>query len=100
MVKKKKITVDRLPGAEKKKGRRKKEKEEGEEEKEFKVEIDEEGLPTGDKRSYEKERCDDKDIPVEVGKTYYGGNIDTEVHPIKKTVDDVEAILAGKGIKL
>lgn len=46
-------------------------------------------------RRYTAERCDDKEIPVEAGKIYYGGEIDTS-----KAIKDVEDILARKGVKL
>lgn len=87
MVEKKpKIVVELLPGAEKKRRRRKT--------KVTKV-TEEEGLSIEDiidKRLYVAERCDDKDIPVEAGEIYYGREIDTS-----ESEKDVLAILERKG---
>lgn len=77
--KKPKIVVKLLPGAEKKRRRRKTIKED-------------EGLLTEDKRGYVAERCDDKDIPVEAGEIYYGGEIDTS-----ESEKDVLSMLGRKG---
>lgn len=77
-----KITFDTLFPGEDKPDKTKKPKKPSDE--------DEEGE---DKRSYEAERCDDKDIRFNVGYVYHGGDIDTD-----DAVKDVLSMLKRKGV--